>query len=386
MGFFGIRMKHLHLYIHIPFCQQKCMYCDFYSITDLHAQEDYLNALKRSIEYHGKTMGDNYSVRTIYVGGGTPNLLSVSQLEDILNCVEKHFNVMEFPETTIEINPEFSSDRESLKALHNAGFTRLSIGIQSLNENELKVLGRLHTRETALRCLINAKRVFSNISVDVIFSIPGQTPATLNSTLETLLNIEPEHISAYSLTCEEGTPYANLVHNGQLALPNEDRDRQFFLYTADMFRGRGYRHYEISSYAKTDYRSKHNSAYWTGADYLGLGPSAHSRIGDQRTSYHPDLKEFIDNPCSFHETEPVSPSDTLITHLRMENGLHKDQVSEEMWTAIQAYACEHPDWFVGFADEIDEEVDYIEKELDPNRIRCTIEGWLFLDTILVDLI
>jgi oxygen-independent coproporphyrinogen III oxidase len=386
MGFFGIGMKHLHLYIHVPFCQQKCMYCDFYSMTDLNLIEKYLEALKQSIKYHGEAIAEDYSVRTIYFGGGTPNLLSASQLEDILNTIDKYFNVVEFPETTIEINPEFSSDRESLKALFNAGFTRLSIGIQSLNENELKILGRLHDRETAIRCLMNAKRVFSNVSVDVIFSIPGQTPASLNSTLGTILNLEPEHISAYGLTCEAGTPYAKMVNTGKLNLPTEDRDRQFFLYIEDIFRGRNYRHYEVSNYAKPDFKSKHNSAYWTGADYLGLGPSAHSKMGDLRSSYRPDLKAFIDDPCAFHESEPVSPSDTLITHLRMENGLHKDQVSEDTWEAIQSYARQHPEWFVGFSESFEDDDEDVEKELDPNRIRCTTEGWLFLDTILVDLI
>ena len=381
----GIDMKHLHLYVHIPFCERKCMYCDFYSITDTSAQESYLDALKHSIAFHGAKLQD-YTVQTIYFGGGTPNLLKPEQLEDILITLNQHFNVVEFPETTIEINPEFSSDRDSLKALYNAGFTRLSIGIQSLVDNELKVMGRIHDRATALRCLTQAKRIFQNISTDVIFSIPGQTPSSLRSTLETILNIEPQHISAYSLTCEDGTPYAKLVHNGQLTLPNEDRDRQFFLYIADIFQGHGYRHYEVSNYAKPDFKSRHNSAYWTGADYLGLGPSAYSKLGDTRYNYLPDLEAFINNPLDFHQSEPVVSADKLITLLRMDSGLLKEQVSEDMWNKLQAYAKEHPDWFVGFSDEIEDEEEDFEIALDPNRIRCTLEGWLFLDTILEDLI
>lgn len=380
-------MKHLYLYIHIPFCEKKCMYCDFYSIIDQQKREDYLNALKRSIEYHGSRLSYDYTVRTIYFGGGTPNLLSAGELEDILNTIDKHFSVVEFPETTIEINPEFSYDRDSLKALRDAGFTRVSIGVQSLIDSELKTLGRLHTRDTALKCVSNAKRIFSNVSVDVIFSIPGQTPSTLLTTLETLINIEPEHISAYSLTCEEGTPYSQLVHAGKLTLPDEDRDRQFFLYVADIFRGHGYRHYEVSNYAKPDFQSKHNSAYWIGADYLGLGPSAHSKLGNMRYNYLPDLHAFIQKPEAFHQEEAVVSAETLITHLRMDTGFHKDQVSEEVWQKVQAYAKEHPEWFVGFSYDEDEEFDeYVEKERDPDRIRCTQEGWLFLDTILVDLI
>jgi oxygen-independent coproporphyrinogen-3 oxidase len=363
------------------------MYCDFYSIIDQQSREEYLNALKRSIEYHGSRLSNDYTVRTIYFGGGTPNLLSAAELEDILNTIDRHFSVVEFPETTIEINPEFSSDRDSLKALRDAGFTRVSIGVQSLIDTELKTLGRLHTRDTAIKCVSNAKRIFSNVSVDVIFSIPGQTPSTLLTTLETLINIEPEHISAYSLTCEEGTPYSQLVHAGKLTLPDEDRDRQFFLYVADIFRGHGYRHYEVSNYAKPDFQSKHNSAYWIGADYLGLGPSAHSKLGNMRYNYLPDLQAFLQKPEAFHHEEKVESTETLITHLRMDTGFHKDQVSEKVWQKVQAYATEHPEWFVGFSYDEDEEFDeYVEKERDPDRIRCTQEGWLFLDTILVDLI
>jgi len=385
VGFFSIDMKHLHLYIHIPFCRQKCMYCDFYSITDANSFEPYLQALKHSIAHHASNLADEYSVRTIYIGGGTPNLLDVSQLEDILNTIDKHFNVMEFPETTIEINPEFSSDRESLKALHEAGFTRLSIGIQSLNDHELKTMGRLHDRTTAIKCLTNAVRVFSNVSTDIIFSIPGQTLSSLRSTIENILNIGPQHISAYSLTCEEGTPYAKLVHNGQLMLPNEDRDRQYFIYVDDLFKEHGYRHYEVSNYAKPDYKSKHNSAYWTGADYLGLGPSAHSKLGSMRYNYLPDLHAFLEEPCNFHVSENAVEADTLITHLRMETGIHKDQVDPLTWEKMQTYAQDHPDWFVGFGDE-EESDDEVEKAMDPDRIRCTQEGWLMLDSILVDLI
>jgi oxygen-independent coproporphyrinogen-3 oxidase len=363
------------------------MYCDFYSVSDQEAQSSFLDALKRSIEYHGAALSEKYTVRTIYIGGGTPNLLDIGHLETILNLINEHFNVVEFPETTIEINPEFSSDRASLRALRDAGFTRLSVGVQSLNDEELKTMGRLHDRATAIKCLTNAKSIFSNVSADVIFSIPGQTPATLRSTIETILNIEPQHISAYSLTCEEGTPYAKLVHNGQLTLPSEDRDRQYLLYISDLFRGRGYRHYEVSNYAQSGFTSKHNSAYWTGADYLGLGPSAHSKLGDMRYHYLPDLNAFIDDPLDFHVKESVASADTLITQLRMDSGFHKDQVDEKTWEKALAYANEHPEWFVGFSDEEEEELeDDVEKEIDHDRIRCTLEGWLMLDTILVDLI
>jgi len=381
-----MNMKHLHLYVHIPFCRKKCMYCDFYSVSDQDEQIAFLKALESSIKYHGSRLSELYTVQTIYFGGGTPNLLDVGHLEMILNVINEHFNVVEFPETTIEINPEFSSDRASLKALREAGFTRLSVGVQSLNDGELKTMGRLHDRATAIKCLSNAKSVFSNVSVDVIFSIPGQTPATLRSTIETILNIEPQHISAYSLTCEEGTPYSKLVHNGQLTLPNEDRDRQYLLYVSDLFRGRGYRHYEVSNYAKSGFVSRHNSAYWTGADYLGLGPSAHSKLGDQRCHYLPDLKRFIEDPLEFHVLEPVVSADTLITHLRMDSGFHKDQVDDETWKKALAYANEHPEWFVGFTDDEEELDEDVEKEIDHNRIRCTLEGWLMLDSILVDLI
>ena len=330
----------------------------------------YLQALYHSIEHHAKNLANNYTIRTLYLGGGTPNLLSPAQLEGILNIVSRHYTFTEHPEITIEINPEFSSDRKSLKTLSEIGFTRLSIGIQSLNDAELAILGRIHSRETALRCLEYAREIFSNLSADVIYSIPGQTPDSLHATLDMLMRFAPEHISAYNLTCEAGTPFAALVQEGKLQLTDDETERGFFLFVHHYLLTHGYKHYEISNYAKPEYASRHNSAYWSGQNYLGLGPSAHSKLDNIRYAYQADIQTFISEPCHFHEQEEVTDADTLITRLRTDTGLQKNSVAPEVWQKVLNYAKVHSEWF----------------RLNSDRITCTLEGWLFLDSILVDLI
>ena len=363
-------MKTLALYIHIPFCQHKCHYCDFYSLEDHSNMDTYVDVLKRSLAFHGNKLRKSHEVETLYFGGGTPNLLTVEQLSDIIQTAQKHFTFTQFPEITIEINPEFSSDVNSLKNLYNIGFNRLSIGIQSLNDNELKLLGRLHSAETAVKCLSNAKSIFSNLSVDIIYSIPGQTSETLRKTIKEILKFKPKHISAYNLTCETGTPYARMIERGDINPQDEETDIDNFHRVHEMLVKNGYDHYEISNYAMPEFRSKHNSSYWNEKDYLGIGPSAHSRLGHERFAYRADLQAFLSDPEDFHDKDVVTEADILITRLRCSDGLNKDQVPPGTWQKITAYDQKHPEWFIS----------------NENSIKCTLEGWLVLDTILVDLI
>lgn len=363
-------MKTLALYIHIPFCQHKCHYCDFYSLEDHSNMDTYVDALKKSIVFHANLLKESHKIETLYFGGGTPNLLTVKQLSEIIQTAREHFTFTQFPEITIEINPEFSSDINSLKNLYNIGFNRLSIGIQSLNDNELKLLGRLHSAETAVKCLYNAKSIFSNLSVDIIYSIPGQTTESLKKTLNEILKFEPEHISAYNLTCEVGTPYAHMVNKGDIIPQSEEIDIDNFYRIHDMLVQNGYEHYEVSNYARAGLKSRHNSSYWNEKDYLGIGPSAHSRLGHERFAYRADLQAFLDDPEDFHDKDVVTEADILITRLRCSDGLNKNQVSPETWQKITAYDQKHTEWFIS----------------NENSIKCTLEGWLVLDTILVDLI
>ena len=363
-------MKALSLYIHIPFCQHKCLYCDFYSIEDKSQEKIYIEALKTSLRYHALSFKQTHQIETIYFGGGTPNFLTPSQLEIILNEINKHFTLCDEPEITIEINPEFSYDKSSLLALKHIGFNRVSIGIQSLDDNELKMLERIHDSQHAVECLANARKIFDNISIDLIYALPGQSIATLDKNLLSILDYKPEHISAYNLTVEEATPLSELVDSGEIIPADEDSEIEHFYRVHDMLSYHGYEHYEISNYAKSGKRSRHNSSYWTEQDYLGIGPSAHSRIANERFAYKNDLHAFIDDPKAFHEKDVVTEADVLITRLRCSEGLKKTDISPETWDKLLKYDRKHPDRFMR----------------DENSIKCTLQGWLMLDTILLDLI
>ena len=363
-------MKTLALYIHIPFCQHKCHYCDFYSLEDHSNMDIYVDVLKRSLSFHSNKLQESHQVETLYFGGGTPNLLTVKQLSDIIQTAQEYFTFTQFPEITIEINPEFSNSEISLQNLKNIGFNRLSIGIQSLNDDELKFLTRLHTAETAVNCLKNARSIFNNLSVDIIYAIPGQSTQSLQQTINTILEFKPDHISAYNLTSEEGTPYAKMIENGKVSKQDEETEIDFFYRIHDFLEIHGYEHYEVSNYARAGFKSRHNSSYWNEKDYLGIGPSAHSRLGHERFAYHADLQAFLDDPEDFHDKDVVTEADVLITRLRCSDGLNKNRVSPETWQKIIEYVQKHPEWFIS----------------NENSIKCTLEGWLVLDTILVDLI
>ena len=363
-------MKPLHLYIHIPFCRKKCAYCDFYSLPAEERVPDYIHALKCALHGHAKDFSSKYEINTIYFGGGTPNILSGKQLNEIFICIRENFHIADNAECTIEINPEFSASAEALQALGDIGFNRLSIGIQSLSDRDLGVLGRLHTADTALRCLEYARTVFDNISVDLIYAVPGQSRDALKQNIDRILFFSPEHISAYNLTYEPGTPMAKAVMNGETSPADEESERSDFLFIHEYLTERGYEHYEISNFARPGFRSRHNSAYWSKHDYLGIGPSAHSKIGDLRCSYEADLEQFLKKPEHFHTREPASEADILITRLRTNEGLKIDCLRSDTWDAVMDYAKDHPRWFV----------------TDAGSIRCTSEGWLMLDTILEELV
>ena len=329
-----------------------------------------MDMLKRSLAFHGNKLRKSHEVETLYFGGGTPNLLTVKQLSNIIQTAQKYFTFTQFPEITIEINPEFSNSVEDLSSLKDIGFNRLSIGIQSLNDDELKTLGRIHNANTALSCIKNAKKVFNNISIDIIYAIPGQNKQSLINTITQICDLKPQHISAYNLTAEEGTPYANMLKTGILIAQDESVELEYFYTVHNLLEKNGYHHYEISNYALPDKMSRHNSSYWTDQDYLGIGPSAHSRIGDYRYAFYPELQSFIDDPSHFDEKDVVTESDTLITRLRCSKGLNKQDISSQSWEKLSAYQKAHPNWLVN----------------DNETIKCTLEGWIVLDTILVDVI
>lgn len=294
------QLQGLGLYIHIPFCESKCNYCDFLSFLPDDIASDivdqYIEALLLEIESY-RDLGGKYNIKTIYIGGGTPSLIDGKHIIDLMNTVRSIFNVNLDGEISIEINPG-TVDREKLALYKEAGINRLSIGLQSTNEEELQLLGRIHTYEDFKRNFLLAREIgFNNISVDLISSLPMQTLESWMQTLERVLSLEPEHISAYSLIIEESTPfydsYGEDNPEGQKLLPNEDIDRRIYEVTKEMLFKRGYHRYEISNYAKPSYESKHNTSYWIGTEYLGLGLGASSYMNECRVRNIDDIDIYI---------------------------------------------------------------------------------------------
>lgn len=287
--------KDLGLYLHIPFCVRKCGYCDFLSWNGTEEEkEQYVQALMQEIESY-REFANGYRVSTVFVGGGTPSVLEAAQMERILGKVQEVFQLEKRPEITIEMNPGTVTE-EKLQAYKKLGVNRLSIGLQSVDNEKLKVLGRIHTYEEFLNSFQMARRAgFENISVDLISSIPGQTLETWKKELEKLVSLSPEHISVYQLIIEEGTPFYQTYGEHPELLPNEETSREIYLWTGAFLKEQGYGQYEISNYAKEGKESRHNLKYWERGEYLGLGLGAASMIRNIRMSNTRDMKTYLEH-------------------------------------------------------------------------------------------
>lgn len=288
--------RELGLYIHIPFCVRKCEYCDFLSApgTDS-AKREYVDALLKEIEsYQGKTSA--YVVPTIFFGGGTPSCIPETDIVRIMACLRSTFYIQEEKlEATIEVNPG-TITKEKLKSYQKAGINRISFGLQSTDNLELERLGRIHCYEDFLQNYRLAREVgYRNINVDLMSALPGQTVASWERTLRRIAELEPEHISAYSLIIEEGTGFYERFKPGapdEKELPDEETDRQIYYRTKEVLESYGYERYEISNYAKSNRECRHNSSYWVGTDYLGLGLGAASLLKGTRFSNVSDMKQY----------------------------------------------------------------------------------------------
>ncbi len=263
------------LYVHIPFCERKCFYCDFYSVTDTERVEVFLAALSREIALYEDSHGEA-AFQTIFFGGGTPSLLAPGQIEGILAQLHRSFRIAPDAEVTLEANPG-TVTRETLRGYRSLGINRLSVGIQSFQDRELKALGRIHDRTEALRSVELARAAgFDNISLDLIYSIPGQRLAEWEENLRTAVTLAPQHIAAYSLIVEESTPLARLVQAGKVRVNPTEIEAQMYERAMELLGAQGYEHYEVSNYARPGFRCRHNCTYWSHEHYLGFGPSAHS--------------------------------------------------------------------------------------------------------------
>ena len=283
----------LGIYIHVPFCRSKCQYCDFYSLTtkDNRLMDDYLSAVCAHIKEAG-LLAPNYLVDTVYFGGGTPSLFGAEGMITILNTVRKSFKVAPSAEITFEANPDSVSDR-LLRRLRSEGFNRVSLGVQCDDDEILKKIGRPHNYAQAVNAVQRIRKAgYRNLSLDLIYGLPGQTLEMWQRTLSRVLELAPEHISCYGLKVEEGTPLYDYREFCNLA--DDDTQADMYLSAVEMLRDRGYRQYEISNFCRKGNISRHNMKYWTGGEYLGFGPDASSDFAGRRFSIIRDLHGYID--------------------------------------------------------------------------------------------
>ncbi|MGE4276156.1 MAG: radical SAM family heme chaperone HemW [Lawsonibacter sp.] len=373
----------LGIYIHIPFCRSKCDYCDFYSLA---GREERMDAYQKALLTHiGETapLAQGIPVDTIYFGGGTPSFYGDKRLRELLCAVQKQFQVEKGAEITLEANPD-SVEVKSLRRLRKAGFNRLSLGIQSSCPEELAAIHRPHTVRQGDQAVAAAKKArFQNLSLDLIYGLPGQTMDSWKATVEHALSLIPQHLSCYGLKVEEGTPLAARVAAGEV-LPDDDMQAELYLWTVGRLERAGFVQYEISNFAKPGYESRHNLRYWLTRPYIGFGPGAHSDFGGRRYSFTRDLDAYIDGVLrggTIIDSEELIPQrercgEYLMLRLRTARGI-------EEWEYRRAY-------FMDF-----EPLERRLRELEDNgwaeksregRWRLTPRGFLVSNALIGDLL
>ena len=293
------------IYIHVPFCERKCNYCAFNSkVSGAAEKNSYVDALIKEINLRGQC-----KVETIYFGGGTPTTLTLAQLEKIICAVRENFLVDEHAEITIEANPG-TVDENYLRGLKSLGFNRLSLGVQSFDDALLKILGRIHDSRSAIETVELAKKIFDNVSVDLMYGLPNQTLDKLRRDLNAIKNLDVAHVSIYGLEIEEGTKFFELFRAGKLLPPDENLCADMYDLITTTLPTFGYHRYEISNYAKKNFESRHNLGYWSGKNYFGFGAGAHSFDGKLRTSNIRDVANYIEKICA---GENISVVEEIVT-------------------------------------------------------------------------
>ena len=325
-------VKPLGLYIHIPFCKSKCIYCDFYSLPRAEDRMDrYVSALCRQLaEIAQRTTA--HTVDSVYLGGGTPSYLGEKRLRRILKTVKKHYHLSRDAEITLEANPDSAGDWRALRSLRRAGMNRLSLGVQSADDGLLRTLGRPHTFAQAEEAAAAARRArIRNLSLDLIYGLPGQDLTGWKDTLERAAALEPEHLSCYGLKVEEGTPLWDMQE--KMDLPDDDAQADMYLWTVERLRALGYEQYEISNFARPGRASRHNMKYWTLCEYAGFGPGAHSDLGDVRYAYLRSLDTYcagVEAGVSVLESSEHIPSrerdiEYVMLGLRLTQGISRQE-------------------------------------------------------------
>ena len=369
------------IYIHIPFCKTRCAYCDFYSTTSDELKQRYVRALCRELELRRNYL-QGAPIRTVYIGGGTPSQLKEDELDVLFHTLEAVYGLQSAEEITIEANPDDLTDRY-VDRLRRFPINRISIGIQTFDDPTLKLLNRRHTARQAIEAVERCRQAgFHNLSIDLIYGLPDETDRQWENDLTQALALQPEHISAYHLTYEEGTPLFKMLQSHRIHEVDEDSSLRFFTTLMDTLAGAGYEHYEISNFCKPGMQSKHNSAYWQGIAYLGCGPSAHSYNTYSREWNEPSLKDYIhalkqgkrlfqsellDNKTRYNEY--------VMTALRTQRGASADEIAAQFGKELQQYFLTNmtPYLTAGKLQRVND------------RVRLTREGLFISDGIISDL-
>jgi oxygen-independent coproporphyrinogen-3 oxidase len=371
------------IYIHIPFCKQACHYCDFHFSTSMKKKGEMVLALAKEIGMRKPfdSAQDGNIIETIYFGGGTPSVLSNEEINFLIAEVYKYFNVAENPEITLEANPDdLSSDR--ILELSKSPINRLSIGIQSFYEDDLKMMNRAHNSAEAKKCLEEATKYFDNISLDLIYGIPGMTDEMWKRNIQTALDFGIPHISSYALTVEPKTALSKLIQTGKIAEPQDETASNHFTILVEMLQNNGFIHYELSNFGKENYFSKNNSAYWLGKKYIGIGPSAHSYDGVKRgwniANNSLYIKAIQNNELPI-ETEILTISDRyneyIMTGLRTIWGVSLDRIEKEFGVRYLDYLQKQSQKFLN--DEL--------LSIENNILKPTLKGKFLTDGIASDL-
>lgn len=373
------------IYIHIPFCKQACHYCDFHFSTSMKKKDEMVFALAKEIAMRKNELLDsarsNNEIETIYFGGGTPSVLSNDEINFLISEVYKNYKVVENPEITLEANPDDLS-AERILELSKSPINRLSIGIQSFYEEDLKMMNRAHNSAEAKKCLEEATKYFNNISLDLIYGIPGMTDEMWKQNIETALSFGIPHISSYALTVEPKTALSKLIQTGKIAEPQDEAASNHFMILVDTLQKNGFIHYELSNFGKENYFSKNNSAYWLGKKYIGIGPSAHSYDGEKRgwnIANNSLYLKAIQNSELPIETEILTISDRyneyIMTGLRTIWGVSLDRIEKEFGLEYLNYLKKQSQKF------LDDDLLSIEN----NILKPTPKGKFLTDGIASDL-
>lgn len=375
------------IYIHIPFCKQACHYCDFHFSTSMKKKDEMVLALakeiilrKNELNLTDSARSDN-QIETIYFGGGTPSVLSNDEINFLIETVYKNYNVAENPEITLEANPDDLSPERILE-LSKSPINRLSIGIQSFYEDDLKMMNRAHNSVEAKKCLEEATKYFDNISLDLIYGIPGLTDEMWKQNIETALSFGIPHISSYALTVEPKTALKKLIDTGKIAEPQDEAASNHFMILVDILQKNGFIHYELSNFGKEGYFSKNNSAYWLGKKYIGIGPSAHSFDGHKRgwniANNALYLKAIQHNELPI-ETEILTVTDRyneyIMTGLRTIWGVSLERIENEFGSEYLNYLLKQSQKFL--TDDL--------LSIENNILRPTLKGKFLTDGIASDL-